>query len=441
MAEVHPFRGVRYNQRLVKDLSRVICAPSDNITPKLQRELYRRSKLNFARLDASLGSADDKSEDSKWQRAAATMEDWLDRGILQIEDVPAIYLHDYYFTYQGKEYMRRGIIAVVRLEGWDKMVVRRHEKILPELKKERLSQIRTLKANTSSLLAFFEDQGGRVSSLLSAVKLGRPIINLSTKIDGRHNVWAITEPKLIGQICSSLAEKPLYIADGHHRYESALVYRAERHASCPSISRDDPCNFVMAILSSASDPSMIVRPFHRLIRGIPESVLGGLLTGLKTFFEVEEWPLDAPDVWQKVDSLLANIDPDKPDEVAMVLFGLASDKLAVLRVHDFAVISRTMPASQSELYKRLDVSIADQIIIEKLLQITGGEKEKLLAYSNDRPDAVREVLKGKYQLALLLRAARIEQIINIANAGETMPPKSNRFYRKPPTGFVFYRLV
>ncbi len=438
MAEIRPFRGVCYNQRLVKDLSRVICAPSDIITPKLQRELYRRSEYNFVRLDAAVLQPEE-DEDSKWQRAFATMEDWLDKGILQIDDVPAIYLHDYYFTHLGKEYMRRGIIAIVRLEEWDRMIIRRHERIIPELKKARFSQIRNMKAGTSPLLAFFEDQEGQVYSLLSAAKLGKPIIDLSTNTEGRHNVWAITEPELIGQICGRLAEKPLYLADGHHRYEGALAYRAERHASCPSLSRDDPCNFVLMTLSSASELGMIVRPFHRLIRGMPESVLDGLLTGLKTFFEVEEWSLDVPDVWQKVDSLLTKVDPDKPDEVAMVLFGLASDRLIVLRVSDFAAISGAMLASQSELYKRLDVSIADEVIIKKLLQITGGEKDKLLAFSNDRSDAVQEVLSGKYQLALLLRASTIEQIINISDAGETMPAKSNRFYRKTPTGFILYR--
>jgi len=442
MAEIYPFQGIRYNQRLVTDLSKVICSPYDTITPKKQRELYRRNECNFVRLDAPLGSADDKCEDSKWQRTAATMEDWLDKGILQVDEVPAIYLHDYYFTYLGKEYMRRGIIAVVRLEEWDKMIVRRHERILPELKKARLSQVRAMKANTSPLLAFFRDQGGRGSSLLSAAELGRPIISLSSNTaEGRHNVWSITEPKLIGRICSSLAEKPLYIADGHHRYEAALAYRAERHASYPSASRDDACNFVMMTLTSVSDPGLIVRSFHRLIRGIPESVLGGLLTGLKAFFEVEEWPLDMPNVWPKVDGLLADMNPDKPDEVVMVLFGLASDKLVVLRVGDFAAISRAMPASQSEEYKKLDVSIADQIIVKKLLQITGSKREKLLAFSLDRRDAVRKVMGNKYQLALLLRATRVEHVMKIADAGETMPEKSTRFYPKPPTGFVFYRLV
>ena len=441
MAEVRPFRGVRYNQRRVKDLSAVICSPSDELTAELQRKLYRRSEFNFVRLDACLESAEDKDEDAKWQRAAATLEDWLDRGILQIDEAPAIYLHDYYFTYQGKEYMRRGIIAIVRLEEWDRMIVRRNEKTSPELREKRLSQIRALKAHTSSILAFFEDQGGRVASLLFSAKLSRPIISFSSDTDGRHNVWAITEPELIGQICDSLAGEPIYLADGHHRYEGALAYRAERRALYPSISRNDAGNFILMTLSSVSDPALIVRPFHRLIGGIPESVLGGLLAGLKAFFEVEEWSLDMPDVWQRVDSLLSNGDPNKPDEVVMVLFGLASGKLVVLRVNDFVATDKVMPVSQSELYKRLDVTIADQVIIEKLLQITGAKKERWLAFSNDRADAVGKVLEGKYQLAFLMRAATIEQIISISDTGETMPPKSNRFYRKSPTGLIFYRLV
>lgn len=442
MAEIHPFRGIRYNQQLVNDLSRVICAPDDIITPKLQEELYRRSEHNFVRLNAPPGSSDGGREDAKWQRAAATLDDWLEKRILQIDDVPAIYLHDHYFAYLGKKYTRRGIIVIVRLEEWDRMVVRRHEEILPELKKSRISQIRTLKACTSPLLALFEDQEGRFSSLLSTAELGRPIINLSSNTDGRHKVWAITSPKLISQIRTILSKKPLCMADGHHRYEAALAYRAERGATYPSISRDDPCNFVMMTLSPLPDPGLIVLPFHRLIRGMPDSVLGRLLAGLKAFFEVEEWSLDMPNIWQEVDSLLVNAGgPDKPEEVVIVLFGLVSDKLVVLRVRDFAAVARAMPACQSESYKRLDVSIADHLIIEKLLQITSDKKEKLLAFKNDRVDAVREVLNGQYQLALLLRAARIEQILKISDAGETMPAKSNRFYPKPPTGFVFYRLV
>ncbi|MFC1950583.1 DUF1015 domain-containing protein [Chloroflexota bacterium] len=440
MAEIRPFRGVRYNQRLFKDLSSMVCAPSDIITPTKQRELYHRSECNFVRLDASLGLAEDTCEDSRWQRAAITMKDWLNKGILQIDEVPAIYLHDYSFTYLGKEYVRRSITAIVRLERWDRMIVRRHEKILPELKKSRLIQIRAMKADTSPLLVFFKDQEERISSLLSTLKLGKPIISLDCNTEGRHKVWSITEPEFIDRIRTSLAEEPFYIADGHHRYASALTYQAERLASCPSTSMDDAFNFVMMTLTPTSDPGLIVRPFHRVVRGIPESILRGLPTELKTFFNVEEWPLDMPGVWQKADNLLINGDPSNPDEVAMIIFGLASDKLVVLRVRNFTIIGRAMPDTQSEECKRLDVSIADQIIIERLLRITDSKKEKLLDFSIDRQDAVRKVTENKYQLALLLRATKPEQIITIADRGETMPEKSTRFYPKPPTGFVFYQL-
>lgn len=184
-----------------------------------------------------------------------------------------------------------------------------------------------------------------------------------------------------------------------------------------------------------------IRPFHRLICGIPNSVLSGLLPGLKEFFEVEEWPLDMPNVWQKADSLLATRAPDNPDEVIMMIFGLGNDKLIVLRARNLASISNAMPDSQLEAYKRLDVSIADQIIIGRILGITDSKKEEMLAFSLDRRDAVQKVSQGKYQLAIILRATRPEQIITIADAGETMPEKSTRFYPKAPTGLVFYRLM
>jgi len=388
-----------------------------------------------------MDSADDRDEDAKWQRAAATMEEWLGTGILQIDDEPAIYLHDYYFSYLGREYIRSDIIAVVRLEEWDSMIIRRHEKILPDLRGKRLSQIRALRANTSPILAFFKDRGEQVAELLSSARRDEPIIGFSSDIDGKHNIWAITEPKLIAQIANSLADEPIYLADGHHRYEGALAYRKERQASQASFSSEDASNFIMMALSSVSDPGMIVRPFHRLIRGVPDSVLGGLLAGLSEFFDIEEWALDTPDIWQRVDMLLDTRDPGRAEKIVMVLFGLAKDKLVVLRVSDFNAISNAMPPSQSELCKRLDVNIADQVIIERMLRITGDDKEKLIAYSNDRPDAVSQVLKDEFQLALLLRAPEIEQIIEISDAGEVMPPKSDRFYRKSPTGLVFYQLA
>jgi len=442
VAEVRPFQGVRYDQNSVKDLPRVLCSPSDTLSPQKRSQLYRRDKHNFVRLDAAclwptcLEPVDNSYEPTKWQKARVTMEDWLSRGILQVDQIPAIYLHNHYFTYRGKECLRRGIVAAVRLEEWGSRTIRRHEGILPELKQSRLCQVKYMKANTSPLYALFRDAGGRIYSLLSEGGLGEPIISVDCGADGRHRVWAITDSRLVEQICQELAAKPLYLADGHHRYEAALAFRDENRASNPAISQDAPFNYVMMELSSTADSGLIVYPFHRLIRGVPETVLSDLPGRFGSFFDVEEWAVDTPEAWQRVDGLLDGADRDS---VVMALFGLTRDKLFVLRVGDFSAADRAMPDSRSEVYRRLDVSIADHIIVDKLLQVPDGEREKRLGFTNERADAVRRVLEGEYQMALLLRPTKTEQVINIADAGETMPEKSTCFYPKSPTGFVFYR--
>ncbi|GAI82690.1 unnamed protein product, partial [marine sediment metagenome] len=167
MAEIRPFRGVHYNQRLVTNLSAVICPPYDVIAPQMQQELYRRSEYNFVRVEHNRELPQDTAEDNRYTRSATTLEQWLEQGILRVDEVPAIYLHDHYFTYQGREYKRRGIIARVRLEEWDTMVVRPHEGTLDEPKSDRLSLLWALQANTSPILALFEDQGQRIAPLLA----------------------------------------------------------------------------------------------------------------------------------------------------------------------------------------------------------------------------------------------------------------------------------
>ena len=158
MAEIRPFQGVRYNQLLIKDLSSVICSPYDIITPALQQELYHQSQYNFVRLEYSRELPQDTAADNKYTRSAATLEQWLQQGVLEIDDTPAIYLHDQYFIHQGRKYKRRGIIARVRLEEWDRMVVRPHEGTLAEPRTDRVSLLWALQANTSPILALFEDR-------------------------------------------------------------------------------------------------------------------------------------------------------------------------------------------------------------------------------------------------------------------------------------------
>jgi len=431
VAEIRPFRGVHYNQLLIKDLSTVICPPYDIISPHLQQELYRRSQYNFVRLEHSRELPQDTVTDNKYTRSAAILKQWLKQGVLKVDEVPAIYLHNHSFTYQGKEYRRCGITVRVRLEEWDKMVIRPHEGTLAEPKNDRVSLLRALQVNTSPILALFEDQGRRVSSLLATQESGKPLISLTGANGESHNIWAITRPEVVNQVCNSLAEQPLYIADGHHRYESALTYQRERHACSSSVSGDEAFNFAIMTLLDFSDPGLIILPPHRLLRGISKPILNGLTAKLRAFFEIEELPLDMPNVWQQVDDLSM-----ETNEIRLFLFGLVVEHLLALRLRDFAAASRMMPYFHSETYKRLDVSIADHIILENLLGLSGGKEEARIAYSYDRQDAVNRVLDQEYQLAFLLSPVKAEVIKAIADAGDRMPRKSTYFYPKLPAGLV-----
>ena len=263
------------------------------------------------------------------------------------------------------------------------------------------------------------------------------MLDVSTGSGERHVLQAITDAEIVNQICRCLASQSLYIADGHHRYESAVNYLQERRACSVQISGDEPFNFVMMTLVDIADPGLVILPAHRLVRGMPRSILDGLMDKLQAFFTIKELPLDAPDVWQKVDSLLA----EAGEQIKLVLFGMNGEHLAVLRLRDFAAASQMVPYFHSELYKTLEVSVLDHVVLEKLLELTRDKEEACLGYSYDRLDAVNKVLEQEYQLAFLLSPLKAEVVKATADAGDRMPRKSTYFYPKLPSGLVFHRLV
>ncbi len=438
MAEVRPFHGVRYNQSVVKDVSTVICPPYDIIAPQTRQELYHRSEYNFVRLESGWDLPQDTATENKYTRSAATLKQWLEQGILKPDETPAIYLHDQYFRHQENEYRRRGIIVRVRLEEWDSMVIRPHEGTLVGPKDDRLSLLWALQVNTSSILALYEDPSHQVSSLLSEQEQSEPVISAGNANEERHHVWAITEPRIIEQIGRSLAHQPLYIADGHHRYESALTYQRERRSFSSSVTEEDAFNFVMMTLVDFSDPGLIILPPHRLVRGVPKAALNELTARLQPFFQIEELSASTPGTWQQVDAFL---NQGEKSQDRLVLFGLEPERLLLLRLEDLAAARKMMPYFHSELYKSLVVSITDHVILEKVLELTGSSHETTIAYTYNREDAVSKVSDQEYQLAILLSPVKAEVVKAIADADDRMPRKSTYFYPKLPSGLVLYRLV
>lgn len=437
MADIQPFRGLRYRKSLVKDFASVICPPYDIISPTFHEELHKRSEYNFVRLEDAKNFPQDTANDNKYTRAAATLQQWLTQRVLIPERKPAIYLHDHYFQHQGKEWKRRGIMARVRLEEWETRVVRPHEGILGAARDDRLNLLWALHVNTSPVLAMYEDKRKRLANLLTEQEKLRPVITTTTPDGERHIVRAITDVEMLKKISAHFTNLPLYIADGHHRYTSALTYRREKAAVTPSASSDDAFNFVMMTLVSFTDPGLVILAPHRLIRGIEKSVIDTLEKRLIEFFDIMKLPLDDRDIWRKADKLMTQ---DSPVRFSCLTTG--ANHLSILTLKEHSIDGQTMPLFHSELYRKLDVSIIDHIILEKILGLgIGGSDETKINYRYDRQDALECVLKQEYQVAFFLKPVKPKLIKAVADVNDKMPRKSTYFYPKTPAGLVVNQLT
>jgi uncharacterized protein (DUF1015 family) len=417
--EVSPFRGIRYNQRIVGDLTRVICGPYDVITPEQQRLYYKKSDYNAIRLELP------ESTDDRYRRAATTFQQWLKQGVLQYDSVSSFYLHEHQFRYSGKKMIRCGVVARVKVEPWGRGIFP-HEETSSKAKGDRLQLMRACRANFSPLFCLYQDSEQKIASTLKRVAQEEPLISSrvgrgdSPGSDEVHSLWAVTDRKIKQRLGELLSSKPIYIADGHHRYETALTYQRERtQEQCPGVSRG-AFNYVMVELIEFSDPGLVVLPLHRLVRGISPSSLTSLRDRLRDFFTVESVVLRIDDWHLPIDGCLA-------------ILGLQPGSSVVLKKRQDVSLEAMMPANRSQAYRQFGVSILNHIVLDRVL---GGAKDLEVAYTVDAEEARQKVKEGTCQLAFLLQPPRLETVKAVADGQDRMPRKSTYFYPKLPAGLV-----
>jgi len=423
--EVSPFRGIRYNQRMVGDLAQIICPPYDVITPEQQRLYYEKSDYNAIRLEFPELAGD------RYQRAAITFQQWLKQGILQLDKVSSFYLHDHRFEYLGEKRVRRGLIARVKLEPWGRGIYP-HEETSAKAKSDRLQLMRACRANFSPLFSLYQDSEQRITSILSETCRAKPMVETSIlspstgKGPGEgveaHTLWAITDPKIKQELSQLLSSEPIYIADGHHRYETALDYQQEREQQ-QSLTGKGAFDYVMMELVEFSDPGLIVLPLHRLVRGIESSILVGLGDRLRSYFALESVPLKAGS--SEASGL--------PTDSCLGILGLQPGSLVVLKKRQDISLEAMMPGNKSQAYREFGVSILNHIILGDVLS---GAKDLDLAYTVDLKEACQQVRDSKYQLAFLVNPPQPEMIKAVADVQDRMPRKSTYFHPKLPAGLV-----
>jgi uncharacterized protein (DUF1015 family) len=443
--EVSPFRGIRYNQRIVGDLTQVICPPYDVITPEQQRLYYQKSDYNAIRLEFPEPTGD------RYQRAASTFQQWLKNRTLQLDSVSSFYLHDHRFEYSGEMKVRRGLIARVKLKPWGSGIYP-HEETSSKAKSDRLQLMRACRANFSPLFSLYHDSEQKVAPILSEASRAKPMVEtlVSSPLTGEgqdegveaHTLWAITDPKIERELGQFLSSQPLYIADGHHRYETALTYRQERaQEQSDSCKLSADCfQYVMMELVEFSDPGLVVLPLHRLVRGIAPSALAELEKQLENFFTLEFVSLSEDSLASchcEPSALFVITSEAKQSHrsqgIVLGVLGLHAGALVLLRRRQDVSLEALMPANRSQAYREFGVSILNHIVLDDVLS---GAKDLDVAYTVDLKETYQQIKEGKYQLAFLLNPPQPEIVKAVVDAQDRMPRKSTYFYPKLPAGLV-----
>ncbi len=424
MAEISPFQGIRFNKSKAGDLAQVICPPYDVISPDEQKAYHERSEYNIIRIEAGFDQPDDTPVSNRYTRARDVLDKWLTEGVFEIDTAETYYIYEQCFTYRDTRKRRMALIAFVMLEPWEKKIILPHERTAMGVKIERLELMRACRADISPIFGLYDDPGHRVGKLMQVKMLPSKLLIDITLRDETHKVWKANEPEFVQRVSHFMSPKPVYIADGHHRYETALAYRDERRKMSPTYSDYDAFNFVMMALVPFSDPGLIMLPIHRLVKGLSDDVLSGLQAKLAEYFDITESPVDGMEL-------------DESKVTTIRIAGLKEGVLLNLHLKRGLSLDNLMPG-HSSAYQRLNVSAVENIIMEKLLD-SPFERGDVI-YSADIREALKLVENGEYQFAILVNQMPVSAIKSIADAQDRMPRKSTYFYPKLPTGLVLSRL-
>ncbi len=437
MAVIEPFRGVRYNPDKVGDPNRVMAPPYDIISDKEQDELYAKHPCNVIRLELGRRSPADTEQDNRYTRSAADLRKWREEGVLVREEQPVLYSYFMdYRTREGKEKTLKGFLSRVLLEELDSGVVLPHENTLSGPKADRLQLMETTHANFSPIFSLYSNPGMEAIEILDGSARKTPCIDVTDGDGVRHRVWTVDSTQEIEKIRRVLADLPLFIADGHHRYETALNFRNRMRESTGKCDGKQGFDYVMMYFSNMEEGGLTIYPTHRLVDHLQDFQLSSFLDQVAAHFEVRPYP------YLKKQPFLRDLKEAGTDRHAFGLYTGESDDLFLLLLKNLDGIRPLFGRDLSPVLQQLDVTILHTVLLDHLLGI--GEEE-LKAQSNVRyvketEDALHSVNDGDAQLAFLLNGTRVDQLREVSLRGEKMPQKSTYFYPKLLTGLVLNSL-
>jgi uncharacterized protein (DUF1015 family) len=433
MADVKAFRGVRYNPDVVGKLDNVVALPYDRIGSDLQATYYGLSDYNVVRLNKGKEFDADTPADNVYTRARVYFDQWLAADVLRRDGKPCFYAYTEEFTTPaGDRYARRGLIGMIKLVPFEEGTILPHERTLSGPKADRLNLLRAMEVHMGQIFMLYPDAENRVNAILDPFVAGAPDIDVTAvgEENVRHMVWVVDDPATVAAIENEMAPKRnLIIADGHHRYETALNYRDEMRARNPGWSEDQAFNYVMATMVSMSDPGLIILPTHRLIHSYSAMTPAQVLEKIAAHFDVTE--LCCRDSLESAMRDLA---------ARAHAIGFYDGKgYYLLKLRDGASMDAVVGSERAAAWKALDVSILHELILEHIMGLTKEsiERKENLDYLRNATEGYDAVTAGEANFLFLLNPTRPEQVSDCAAVAEKMPQKSTDFYPKVLTGLTF----
>lgn len=424
MATIRPFRPLRYNPALIGDLSRVVAPPYDVIGEAKRAELYDRSPLNVVRLILN-------RESDPYAAAATDFARWREEKVLVQERRPSLaYYVENFRLPDGTEAERSGILGAVRLEPFSSGKIRPHERTFSRAKEDRMKLMSACRANLSPIFGMYAGHEAAMEPARAWAARRQPEIDLVDDVGERHRVWLLDDPRVTTDIAGALVDAEIVIADGHHRYETALAY-AEARRSEPGADPEAPHNFILMYLASMSDPGLRILPTHRVLRGVEGTRADRIDELLRRHFQVQAFGRE------QADEFLAALQ-QAPANGSLGVGLAATGQLLVATVLDAALIERYAP-DLAPVVRELDVAVLDTVLLRGLLGIdpTAEAQAGRVIYTHDDREALAALDQGA-EAVFFMKPPRMEDLLAVAAAGEVMPQKSTYFYPKLLSGLVFH---
>ncbi|TAN63903.1 DUF1015 domain-containing protein [bacterium] len=445
MSDIIPFKGLLYNSEKVGDLKMVMAPPYDVISPKYQDELYSRHPYNIVKLILSKDGPSNAPGSDRYSLAANDLGRWINDKTLVRDDKPAIYY--YMQTYRqkgGTTHTRKGFIALARLEEFGKGKIHAHEQTLSGPKADRLRLMQACESNLSCIFSLYSEPELTINRLLDGVTSGvEPLIDAPDDDGTENKLWRIDDTALITKVIDVMHAKPLFIADGHHRYETALNFRNYMKEKHPDSTGEEAWNYVMMYFSNMDDEGMTIWPTHRVVHSINGFNPEEFLKECAKYFDVEDFKYEP--------GRESTIKMNFLNRIASAGKGITSFGLHIKGDHTYYVLvlkskdvmTAVFGSSIPDVFKTLDVTVLHALILSKILGITkeAQAKQENLIYVKNSEEAIEAVNKDSNQMAFLLNSTKIEQVKAVALAGHVMPQKSTYFYPKLLTGLVMNLLT